>query len=77
LNDEGVILKKIQGIKVTGSLLMEIQQQKISALLANNVCFIIPSQNNSLVLKFSTSINEQGYYKQIVCNRFALCTTGR
>jgi hypothetical protein len=56
---------------------MEIQQQKISALLANNVCFIIPSQNNSLVLKFSTSINEQGYYKQIVCNCFALRTTGR
>ena len=56
---------------------MEIQQQKISALLANNVCSIIPSQNNNLVLKFSTSINKQGYYKQIVFNRFALRTTGR
>jgi hypothetical protein len=70
---------KIKGILETGGLVMEIRQQKLSALLASNVSAIVPSQNKSKtpVSKFITNINHHSYSKQLVWNRFALHTAGR
>jgi hypothetical protein len=58
---------------------MEIQQQKLSTLLANNVSTIIFSQNKrkSTVPQFSTNLNQHSYKNQLVWNRFALNTAGR
>jgi hypothetical protein len=58
---------------------MEIQQQKISALLASNVSTMVFSQNKSKTpaSKFFTNINHHSYNKQLVWNRFALYTAGR
>jgi hypothetical protein len=58
---------------------MEIQQQKLSALLASNVSTLVSSQNKSKtpVSKCFTNINHHGYNKQLVWNRFALHTAGR
>jgi hypothetical protein len=69
---------KLKGIWETGSLEMEIQQQKISAPLASNVSAIVFSQNKSKTTasKFFTNINHHSY-KQLVWNRFALHTAGR
>jgi hypothetical protein len=57
---------------------MEIQQQKLSALLASNVSAIVSSQNKrkTSASKFFTNINHHSY-KQLVWNRFALLTAGR
>jgi hypothetical protein len=57
---------------------MEIQQQKLSALLASNVSTMVFSQNK---IKSSVSkcfnINHYSYNKQLVWNRFAFNTAGR
>jgi hypothetical protein len=70
---------KLNGIWETGSLEMEIQQQKISAPLASNVNTIVSSQNKRKTpgSKFFTNINHHSYNKQLVWNRFALHTAGR
>jgi hypothetical protein len=72
-------IDKSKGIWETGSFEMEIQQQKLSALLASNVSTIVSSQNKSRtrVSKFFTNINNYSYNKQLVWNRFALHTAGR
>jgi hypothetical protein len=53
---------------------MEIQEQKLSALLASNVSTMVSSQNESKnpASKFFTNINHHSYNKQLVWNRFAL-----
>jgi hypothetical protein len=58
---------------------MEIQQQKLSALLASNVSTMVPSQKQSKspVSQCCTNINYHRYNKQLVWNRFALHTAGR
>jgi hypothetical protein len=58
---------------------MEIQQQKLSALLASNVSPVVSSQKQtkSPVSQFCTNINHYSYNKQLVWNRFALHTAGR
>jgi hypothetical protein len=58
---------------------MEIQQQKLSALLANNVSTIkfSPNKRKTTVPQFSTNINQHSYNNQLVWNHFALNTTGR
>jgi hypothetical protein len=58
---------------------MEIQQQKLSALLASNVSTIVPSQNKrkTPASKFFTNINHHSYNEQLVWNRFALHTVER
>jgi hypothetical protein len=55
---------------------MEIQEQKLSALLASNVSTIVSSQNKrkTSASKFFTNINYHSYNKQLVWNRFALHT---
>jgi hypothetical protein len=70
---------KLKSIWETGSLEMEIQQQKLSALLASNVSTMASSQNKikSPTSKFFTNINHHSYNKQLVWNRFALHTAGR
>jgi hypothetical protein len=70
---------KLEGIWETGSSEMEIQQQKLSALLASNVSTIVSSQNKrkTSASKCFTSINHHRYNKQLVWNRFALHTAGR
>jgi hypothetical protein len=70
---------KLKGILETGSLVMEIQQQKLSALLASNVSTMVSSQNKikSPVSTCFTSINHHSYNKQLVWHRFALHTAGR
>jgi hypothetical protein len=69
----------LKGIWETGSFEMEIQQQKLSALLAINASMLISSQNQikSPVSKCFTNINHHSYNKQLVWNRFALHTAGR
>jgi len=71
--------EKLKGIWETRSFEMEIQQQKLSALLASNVSTIVSSQNKSKtpVSEFFTNINHHSYNKQLVWNRFALHTAGR
>jgi hypothetical protein len=58
---------------------MEIQQQKLSALLASNVSTMVSSQNKtkSPASKFFTNINHRSYNRQLVWNRFVLHTAGR
>jgi hypothetical protein len=58
---------------------MEIQEQKLLALLASNVSAIVSSQNKrkTSASKFFTNINHHSYNKQLVWNRFALHTAGR
>jgi hypothetical protein len=58
---------------------MEIQHQKLSALLASNVSPMVPSQNKIKPppSKCLTNINYHGYKKQLLWNRFALHTFGR
>jgi hypothetical protein len=58
---------------------MEIQEQKLSALLASNVSTMISSQNKikSPASKCLSNINYRGYNKQLVWYRFALHTAGR
>jgi hypothetical protein len=70
---------KLKGIWETGSLEMEIQKQKLSALLASNVSTIVSSQNKSKnpVSQCFTNINHHSYNKQLLWNRFALHTAGR
>jgi hypothetical protein len=70
---------KLKGICETGGFEMEIQQQKLSALLASNVSTMVSSQNKckSAASKFFTNINHHSYNKQLVWNRFALHTAGR
>jgi hypothetical protein len=70
---------KLKGILETGSLEMEIQQQKLSVLLANKVCTMVSSQNRikSPASKCFTKINDHSYNKQFVWDRFALHTAGR
>jgi hypothetical protein len=69
----------LNGIWETGSFEMEIQQQKLSALLAINASMLISSQNQikSPVSKCFTNINHHSYNKQLVWNRFVLHTAGR
>jgi hypothetical protein len=69
---------KSKGIWETGSFEMEIQQQKLLALLAGNVSTMVSSQNKikSPASKFFTNINHH-IYKQLVWNRFVLHTAGR
>jgi hypothetical protein len=69
----------LKGIWETGSFEMEIQQQKLSALLASNVSTIVPSQNKSKtpVSKFITNINHHSYNKQLVWNRLCHSRTMR
>jgi hypothetical protein len=57
---------KLKGIWETGSFEMEIQQQKLSALLASNVSTIVFSQNKRKipVFKFFTNINHHSYNKR-------------
>jgi hypothetical protein len=71
-------LDKLKGIWETGSFEIEIQQQKLSALLASNVNTLISSQNKikSPVSRCFTDINHHSYNKQLVWNRFALRTAG-
>jgi hypothetical protein len=70
---------KLKGIWEAGSLEMERQQQKISALLASNVNTMVSSQNKikTPASKFFTNINHHSYNKPLVWNRFALHTAGR
>jgi hypothetical protein len=70
---------KLKGIWKTGSLEMEIQQQKLSALLASNVSTIVSSQKKSEppVFQLSGNINIHSYNKSLVRNRFALRTARR
>jgi hypothetical protein len=70
---------KLKSIWETGSLEMEIQQKKLSALLAGNVSTMVSSQNKtkSPASKFFTNINHYSYNKQLVWNRLALHTAGR
>jgi anti-sigma regulatory factor (Ser/Thr protein kinase) len=70
---------KLKGIWEAGSLEMEIQQQKLSALLASNVSTMVSSQNKSKtpVSEFFTNINHHSYNKSLVRNRFAFHTAGR
>jgi hypothetical protein len=58
---------------------MEIQQQKLSALLASNVSTMVFSQDKIKppVSKCFTNINHHSYNKPLVWNRFALLTAGR
>jgi hypothetical protein len=58
---------------------MEIQQQKLSALLASNVSTMVSSQDKIKppASKYFTNINHHSYNKQLVWNRFALHTVGR
>jgi hypothetical protein len=69
----------LKGISEKGSLEMEIQQQKLSALLAINLSTMISSQNKrkTSVSKCFTNINHHSYNKQLLWNRFALHTAGR
>ncbi|MFT7150806.1 MAG: hypothetical protein ACI82Q_002681 [Nonlabens sp.] len=58
---------------------MEIQEQKLSALLASNVSTMLSSQNKikSPVSKCFININHHSYNMPFVWNRFALLTAGR
>jgi hypothetical protein len=71
--------EKLKGIWETRSFEMELQQQKLSALLASNVSTIVSSQNKrkTPAAKFFTNINHHSYNKQLVWNCFALHTAGR
>jgi hypothetical protein len=56
---------------------MEVQQQKLSALLASNVSTMVSSQDKIKppVSKCFTNINHHSYNKQLVWNRFASLST--
>jgi hypothetical protein len=70
---------KLKGIWETGSSEMEIQYQKLSALLASNVSTMVSSQKKikSPVSKCFTNINHHSHNKQLVWNRFAFHPVGR
>jgi hypothetical protein len=70
---------KSKGIWETGSFEMEIQEQKLLALLAGNVSTMVSSQNKikSAASKCFTNINHHSNNKRLVWNRFALHTAGR
>jgi hypothetical protein len=70
---------KLKGVWETGSLEMEIQRQKLLALLASNVSTMVSSQNKSKtpVSEFFSNINHHSYNKQLVWSSFALHTAGR
>jgi hypothetical protein len=58
---------------------MEVQQQKLSALLASNVSTMVSGQDKIKppVSTCFTNINHHSYNKPLVWNRFALHTAGR